>query len=101
MRLFSQSVRQISEIRSHTDCRSETVVGIPLQMIEKILWIEVLLRHAAVFLIQKSEVAMGIHHRRHHCLPGEIDPHRAAGSLQFAFSANAREMAVLNDECRI
>src|SRR5215468_7223018 len=70
-------------------------------MVEEILRIEVLLRHAAVFLIQEAKVAVDINHRRHHRLAGQIDMHSAAGSLKLAFPADTCEMAVLHDERRI
>jgi hypothetical protein len=70
-------------------------------MVQEILRIEVLLRHAAVFLIQESKVAMDIDHRRHDRLSGEIDTHGAGRCLKLAFPANTDEVVVLHNKRRV
>src|SRR4030095_2635856 len=101
MDLLSQLIRQFSEIGPHTDRGRKPVVSVPLQMVQEILRIEVLFRHAAVFLIKESKVAMDIDHSRHDRLSGEIDMHGARRCLKLAFPADTREVIVLHNECRV
>src|SRR5438093_10983957 len=67
-------------------------------MIEQILAVEVCLRHASVQLLQKSEVAVNIDHRRHNGFAAQIDARRARRKLKFAFSTDAGEPVVSDDE---
>jgi hypothetical protein len=101
MDLFPQPIRQIPKIGSHADGSREPVIGVPFKMIEEILWIEVLLRHAAVLLIEESEVAVNVNHSGHDSLPGQIDPRGAARTHDFAFPSDTGESAVLDDECGV
>src|SRR5262245_2441102 len=98
MDLLSQLIRQFSEVGPHTYRGGKPVVSVPLQMVQEIFWIEVLLRHAAVFLIQESKVAMDIDHGRHDRLSRKIDAHGAWRCLKLAFPADTREVIVLHNE---
>src|SRR6266511_2551671 len=67
-------------------------------MIEQILAVEVCLRHASVQLLQKSEVAVNIDHRRDNGFAAQIDARGARRKLKFAFSTDAGEPVVIDDE---
>src|SRR5262245_32361780 len=70
-------------------------------MVEKICPVEILLRHASVFLIQETKVAMDINHRRHYSLAGQIHSRCATRNLHFALSSNRRKSTVIDDERRV
>src|SRR5438552_17073094 len=97
MDFFTQLIRQIAEIGSHTDGGGESVIGVALQMIEEILAIEIRFRHASVQLVEKSEMAMDINQRRNDGLTGKIDSCRAWRRLNFDLSADTRDTDVIND----
>src|SRR5262249_62259705 len=70
MDFFTQLIRQLAEIGSHTDGGGESVIRVSLEMIEEILAIEIRFRHASVQLVEKSEMAMDINQRRNDSLTG-------------------------------
>src|SRR5215471_5738172 len=101
MNFFTQLVRQLTEISSHADRGSEAVVGVPLKMVEEILRVEILLRHASVFLIEKTEMAVGVDHCWHDGLACQVNVGPARRSLKLALAADAGEEIVFDDEGRV
>ena len=83
---------------ANADDRADTVIGKALQMVDKIVAGEHLLRHRAGGHVLIADVAMQINHGRHHRLAGESDARCAGGDRQLAAPADCREAIVLDDE---
>src|SRR5437870_3217966 len=58
MHLVAQLIRQVAHVGAHADGGGESVVGVALEVIEQIFGIEIRLGHAAVELLEESEVAV-------------------------------------------
>ncbi|OLC44222.1 MAG: hypothetical protein AUH43_19200 [Acidobacteria bacterium 13_1_40CM_65_14] len=95
---FAQLVWQLAHVGAGADDGGKSVIGVPTQVVENVLPVEVLLRHRAVALLEEAEMAVDIDHRRHDGLPRQIDARGAGRNLQLAAPSHAGECVVLDDE---
>ena len=99
--LLPELVGQVSYVSACTNGRGDPVVGVPLQVIDVVLSGEVRLRESSGDGIEESQMAVGVDNRRHDGLASQIDARRACRELHVTVLPDARELAVLDDECGI
>lgn len=100
MHFLPQPVRQIAEIRSHADDGRKPVIRVSLELVEQIIRVEVVFRHASVFLIQKANMDVDVDQRGNDGLSGQVDMHGASRSLHFIPPTDCREATVFHNEGR-
>ncbi len=98
MHFVAQLVRQIPHVGAHADSRGEPVVGVAIQVVEKILAVEIRLRHAPVTLVKETKVAVNIDQRGRDGLAGQVDAGGAGRKTDLALLSDSRKPVVLNEE---
>ena len=86
---------------ANADDRADSVVGGTLEMIDQILARVGLLRHGPFGDVLESEVAVQVHHGRHHGLARQVNASDPFGDREFAAAADLGELVVLDKECGV